>query len=350
MSRYANKLTASIIPYTPGEQPRDQQYVKLNTNESPFPPSARAMEYMAEHMRSLNLYPDPTAEELRRAIAMHCQALKEEVVLGNGSDELLYFAFRAFGDTDRPIVSADITYGCYPVFAAANGIPYERVPLDEGFGIRPEDYDDRHGVIVIANPNAPTGRALTMAEIDRLAGAHPDDVIVVDEAYVDFGAQSVLPLTKKYDNLLVVQTFSKSRSMAGARLGFAVGDRRLIEDMERVRNSFNPYNINSMTMSLGLGTLSDRNYTHANCLTTIKNRNYTVTELMKLGFKVLDSKANFVFASHPKIGGRELYLALKERGVLIRHFDQERIRDYNRISIGTKEQMDILLEKIGEIL
>ena len=350
MSRYMSKNLEAMTPYTPGEQPRDQQYVKLNTNESPFPPSAKAMEYMQEHMRALNLYPDPTAEELRRAVAMHCQALKEEVIMGNGSDELLYFAFRAFGDADHPIVSADITYGCYPVFAAALGLKYETVPLDEGFGIRPEDYDDKHGVIVIANPNAPTGRCLTMAEIDRLAGAHPDDVIIVDEAYIDFGGQSVLPLTKKYDNLLVVQTFSKSRSMAGARLGFAVGDKRLIADMETVRNSFNPYNINSMTMSLGLGALADRNYFLANCRTIIKNRDYTVTELMKLGFKVLDSKANFIFASHPSIGGKELYLSLKERGVLVRYFDKDRIREYVRISIGKKEQMDVLLEKVQEIL
>ena len=189
-----------------------------------------------------------------------------------------------------------------------------------------------------------------MAEIDRLAGAHPDDVIIVDEAYIDFGGQSVLPLTKKYDNLLVVQTFSKSRSMAGARLGFAVGDKRLIADMETVRNSFNPYNINSMTMSLGLGALADRNYFLANCRTIIKNRDYTVTELMKLGFKVLDSKANFIFASHPSIGGKELYLSLKERGVLVRYFDKDRIREYVRISIGKKEQMDVLLEKVQEIL
>ena len=350
MSRYANALTDAIMPYTPGEQPQDQQYVKLNTNESPFPPSEKAMDYAKEHLRSLNLYPDPTAAELRSAVAMSCQAVREEVVLGNGSDELLYFAFKAFGSSRRPIVSADITYGCYPVFAAALGLPYEEVPLDDGFGICVDDYQDKHGVIVIANPNAPTGRALEMKEIDRLIAANPDDVIIVDEAYVDFGGTSVLPLTKKYDNLVVIQTFSKSRSMAGARLGFAVADRRLISDINKVRNSFNPYNINSMTMSLGLGTLKDRNYTYANCLTIEKNRKYTVEALTELGFKVLDSKANFIFATHPEIGGQELYVELKKRGVLVRHFDKERIRDYNRISIGTKEQMDALLEKLREIL
>ena len=350
MSRYANALTEAITPYTPGEQPQDQKYIKLNTNESPFPPSEKAMEYAKEHLRSLNLYPDPAAEELRSAVAMSCQAVREEVVLGNGSDELLYFAFKAFGSALRPIVSADITYGCYPVFAEALGLPYEEVPLDEGFGIRIDDYKDKHGVIVIANPNAPTGRALEMKEIDALTAAHPDDVIVVDEAYVDFGGTSVLPLTKKYDNLIVIQTFSKSRSMAGARLGFAVADRRLISDINKIRNSFNPYNINSMTMSLGLGTLKDRNYTYANCLIIEKNRNFTVSELKALGFEVLDSKANFIFARHPKISGRDLYLELKKRGVLIRHFDKERISDYNRISIGTKEQMETLIEKVREIL
>ena len=350
MSRYQSENLKGMTPYTPGEQPQDQKYVKLNTNESPFPPSQKAMEYMQEHMRSLNLYPDPTAEELRRAVAMHCQALKDMVIMGNGSDELLYFAFKAFGDAKKPIVTADITYGCYPVFAAALGLELQEVPLDDTLGIRVEDYDAKHGVIVIANPNAPTGRCLKMAEIDRLACAHPDDVIIVDEAYIDFGGQSVLPLTRKYDNLIVVQTFSKSRSMAGARLGFAVGDKRLIADMETVRNSFNPYNINSMTMSLGLGTLADRNYMLANCRTIMKNRDYTVTELMKLGFTVLESKANFVFAKHASMGGKELYETLKAKGVLVRYFGKERIRDYVRISIGTREQMDALLDTLKGIL
>ena len=350
MSRYLSSKLASLTPYTPGEQPQDLQYVKLNTNESPFPPSKKALEYAAEHQRSLNLYPDPTCEELVRRIAMFYRVTKEEVMLTNGSDEALFFSFLAYADEMHPAVFADITYGFYPVFAEINRVPYEEVPLREDLSLRIEDYDDRHGLIVIANPNAPTGIALSMREIDLLLQRHPDDVVVVDEAYVDFGAESCIQLTKKHDNLLVVQTFSKSRSMAGARLGFVIGDRRLIRDLNTVRYSFNPYNINSMTMSLAMGTMLDGNYTLANCLTIEKNREYTVKALQELGFEMTDSKANFLFARHKEIEGGSLYRALKEKGVLVRHFDKERISDYNRITIGTKEQMDCLLQAIREIL
>jgi histidinol-phosphate aminotransferase len=349
MSRYFTKTLSSLKPYVPGEQPQDMKYVKLNTNESPFPPSKAAMQYAQEHLRALNLYPDPESVELRKEFAKISRVDLDQVLAANGSDEALYFAFRAFADEERPLVFPDITYGCYPVFADALRIPYTEIPLKEDFTIDPEDYSGSGRTIVIANPNAPTGIALSLQEIDRLVKAHPDDVVIVDEAYVDFGGTSCIPLTRKYDNLLVIQTFSKSRSMAGARLGFAIGAKELIRDLNTVRNSFNPYNINNMTMAVGIGTLKNQIYTDTNCLKIRENRRYTVEALKELGFEVLDSQANFILARTNRIEGGELYRRLKEKGVLIRHFNKERISDYNRITIGTKEQMDILLDKVREI-
>ncbi len=349
MSRYFSKSLSALKPYVPGEQPQDMKYVKLNTNESPFPPSKAAMQYAEEHLRALNLYPDPECVELRREFAKLSRVDTDQVLAANGSDEALYFAFKAFADQEHPLVFPDITYGCYPVFAGALGIPYTEIPLKEDFTIDTADYSGTGRTIVIANPNAPTGIALSLYEIDALVKAHPDDVVIVDEAYVDFGGTSCIPLTKKYDNLLVVQTFSKSRSMAGARLGFAIGSRELIRDLNTVRNSFNPYNINNMTMAVGLGVLKNQIYTDANCLKIRETRSYTEAALKELGFEILNSKANFIFARTDRIGGGELYRRLKAKGVLIRHFEKERISDYNRITIGTKEQMDVLLEKIREI-
>ncbi len=350
MSRYFTKTLSALEPYVPGEQPQDMKYVKLNTNESPFPPSKAAVEYAKEHLRGLNLYPDPECRELIYELAKIYRVDTNQVLVTNGSDEALFFAFRAFSDKDHPLVFPDITYGCYPVFAKANNLPYTEIPLKEDFSIDLADYSGNGRTIVLANPNAPTGTTLSLYEIDRLVYEHPDDVIIVDEAYIDFGGTSCIPLTRKYDNLLVVQTFSKSRSMAGARLGFAVGSREMISDLNRIRNAFNPYNINNMTMALGLGTLKNGAYTDANCKKIMENRDYTVAALKKLGFEILDSCANFIFARTDMIEGGELYRRLKEKGVLIRHFNKERISDYNRITIGTKEQMDILMEKISEVL
>ncbi len=349
MSRYFTKTLSALEPYVPGEQPQDMKYVKLNTNESPFPPSKAAMDYAREHLRALNLYPDPESRELIRELAKLCRVDTDQVMAVNGSDEALYFAFKAFSDQDRPLVFPDITYGCYPVFANANNLPYTEIPLKDDFTIDFSDYSGSGRTIVIANPNAPTGIAHSLYEIDQLVKDHPDDVVIIDEAYVDFGGTSCIPLTRKYDNVLVVQTFSKSRSMAGARLGFAVGSRELISDLNRIRNSFNPYNINNMTAAVGLGVLKDRIYSEANCKKIMENRAYTVEALERLGFEVLDSCANFILARTDVIGGEELYRRLKEKGVLIRHFKKERIADYNRITIGTKEQMDILIETIKEI-
>ena len=350
MSRFFSEKYKNLIPYTPGEQPKARQYIKLNTNESPFPPSGKAIQYAAEAAKNLQLYPDPECRALTEAVAKQLGVSFEEVLLTNGSDEILNFAFMAFCDQDHPAAFADITYGFYSVFAEINGVPYTKIPLAEDFSIRVEDYYGLGKTIFIANPNAPTGLALTRDQIEEIVRRNPDTVVVVDEAYVDFGTESCVPLIRKYDNLLVTQTFSKSRSMAGARLGFGVGCPDLIRDLNTIKYSTNPYNINAMTMAAGLGVMEDEAYTKENCQTIIDNREYTAAELTKLGFALTPSRTNFVFARHPGMDGGKIYLALKERGILVRHFDSERIADYNRITIGTREQMDTLLHTLRTIL
>ena len=348
MSRFFSKNFAALTPYTPGEQPQDKQYVKLNTNESPFPPSATAQKMAAEAAARLELYPDPTCREIREKLAAVYGVAADQVVVTNGSDEVLSFAFMAFCDDGA--IFPDITYGFYRVFADLYRIPCEEIPLTADFTIDIEDYKGRKETVFIANPNAPTGIPLSVAEIEEIVTSNPDRVVVVDEAYVDFGGESCAPLTAKYDNLLVTGTFSKSRSMAGARLGFGIACPALIADLETLRYSTNPYNINRMTMAAGLGQLADEDETRRNCQTVMDNRAYTVAKLEKLGFSVLPSAANFVFAKNPAIDGKKLYLRLKEAGILVRYFDKERLREYNRITIGSREQMDALLTAIKHIL
>ena len=350
MSRFFSPKYKALTPYVPGEQPQDKQYIKLNTNESPFPPSKKAQAAAAAAVERLQLYPDPDCRELKRAMADLCGVGPENVVLTNGSDEALYFATLAFCDEKTPAAFPDITYGFYPVFATLAGVPFVEIPLLDDLSLDPADYKTDRCTLFLANPNAPTGIALPRSEIEAIVAANPHRVVVVDEAYIDFGGQSALPLVKKYDNLLVVGTFSKSRSMAGARLGFAVGQTELIADLETLRYSTNPYNINRMTMAAGLGALADEAYTRKNCQTVIENRAYAAAELKKLGFDVTDSSANFLFARHPAVGGEALYLKLKEKGVLVRHFDKERIREYNRITVGDRQQMQALLAAIKAIL
>ena len=349
MSRFFTDKLSGLEPYTPGEQPRDMQYIKLNTNESPFPPSEKAVAYARDEAERLLLYPDPTCKGLTNKIADYFGVSPENVIVNNGSDETLYFAFMAFCDEKRSAFFPNISYGFYPVFAQINRLPYTEIPLRENFTIDPDDYVGKNGFIVIANPNAPTGIAMSPDEIERIVAGNPDGVVVVDEAYVDFGAQSAVGLTKKYDNLLVVQTFSKSRSMAGARLGFSIGDAALIQDLNTIKFSTNPYNINRMTMAAGVGALEDDAYMKANCATIMENRTWTVAELEKLGFTVLDSAANFIFVRHPHIDGKELYLTLKNNGILVRHFDKQALCQYNRITIGAKEQMEALIKAIERI-
>ena len=350
MSRFFSSRHASLVPYTPGEQPKVLNVTKLNTNECPFPPSEKALQFAAENTRPLNLYPELQFVDIRGKLAELYGISPDNLVLGNGSDELLNFAFMAFCDDRKQAAFPNISYGFYPVYAELNHVPYLEIPLREDFSIAPGDYFDLGRTIFIANPNAPTGMALTRAQAEEIVKHNPDSVVVIDEAYVDFGGETCIPLIQKYDNLLVIQTFSKSRSMAGARLGFAAGSEALIRDLNTIRYSTNPYNVNSMTLALGLGVLLDEETTRKNCRAIMENRAWTVAELENLGFTVLPSCANFIFARSGRIDGGELYLKLKARNILIRHFDKPEISAWNRITIGTREQMDILLTNIREIL
>ncbi len=340
MSRFFNKKFSSLKAYTPGEQPKDMSYLKLNTNESPYPPSPSVCKTVnSEEVGLLKLYPNPDCSELKAAIAELYNVCEDNIFVSNGSDDILNFAFAAFSCTGKKAYFADITYGFYSVFAQYNGVEYEKLPLDDEFSINVEDYMNRDGLIVIANPNAPTGKFISPSEIEKIAVSNKNGVTVVDEAYVDFGGESCVKLVNKYDNLLVVQTFSKSRSMAGARLGFAVGNRELISDLETLKFSTNPYSINRLTLKVGTATVKENDYYIENCKKIIEAREYTYNELVKLGFDVIPSYANFLFAKNKLISGEKLYLSLKQNGILVRHFDDERIKDYIRITIGTMEDM-----------
>ena len=350
MSKFLSKKYDSLAPYTPGEQPKERVYIKLNTNESPFPPSKKAIEAAEREAERLMLYSDPECRDLVSKMAETFSVDKSSVIMTNGSDEVLNFAFMAYCDDKTPAVYADITYGFYKVFAAINNLPSVVIPLKEDFTIDIDEYINTDGTVFIANPNAPTGILLPLPEIERLVKSNPDRIVVIDEAYIDFGGESAVSLTKKYNNLLVTGTFSKSRSMAGARLGYGIACPEIIEDLTRIRYSTNPYNVNRMTMAAGVGALEDCEYFSENCKKIIENREWTERELSSLGFTYLDSKANFIFAKSDKIDGKALYLALKEKGVLVRHFDAPRISDYNRITIGNAEEMQILVDKIKEIL
>jgi len=350
MSRFFSEKYKNLVPYTPGEQPKDTQYIKLNTNGSPFPPSERAMICALEESRNLQLYPDPECRALTEKTAELCGVSYNEVLMTNGSDEILNFAFMAFCDENHPAAFPDISYGFYKVFAELNNVPYTEIPLKDDFSIDLNDYKNINKTIFIANPNAPTGITLSLEQIEEILKSNPNNVVVIDEAYVDFGAESCLPLIKKYDNLLVCQTFSKSRSMAGARLGFGVGNKNLIADLNTVKYSTNPYNINRMTMAAGLGVLSDELYTKTNCEIIAENRENTSKKLKEMGFTLTDSKSNFIFAKHPKINGEYIYQKLKQKGILVRHFSKDRINEYVRITVGTKEQMTALIFALNKIL
>ena len=350
MSRFFSDKFSDLVPYVPGEQPQDQQYTKLNTNESPFPPSPAVVQAMRDAGASANLYCDPQCRVLCSAIAKEYGVQPDQVLPVNGSDEIINFAVMAFCDETHPLAYADITYGCYPVFADFNRVPSHIIPLREDFTIDYRDYCGLGETIVIANPNAPTGIALPKREIEQIVRTNPDNVVIVDEAYVAFGAESCVDLIDKYDNLLVCQTFSKSHSLAGARLGFGFAQASLLADINAIKYSTNPYNVNRMAQAAGAAAMADNGYYLSNCRTIMENRKYTVEKLTELGFSVLPSKANFIFARTDRMEGGALYRALKRDGVLVRHFDKEKISDYLRISIGTREQMDVLLQKTRAIL
>ena len=350
MSRFFSARHGGLTPYVPGEQPRGREYVKLNTNESPFPPSPGVVRAAAEEAGRLQLYCDPECTELRERAAALWGVEPDNILPVNGSDEILYFAFQAFGDDDHPFAFPDITYGFYPVYAEICHVPAHILPLREDFTVDPADYLGLGENILLANPNAPTGIALSRDEIEGIVASNPGNVVVIDEAYVDFGAESCVPLIRKYDNLLVTQTFSKSRSLAGARLGFGIGPRELIADLSTIKYSVNPYNVNRMTQAAGRAAIDDNDYYMENVRVIAENRAYTASALRSLGFTVLPSRTNFLFAGHSGLPGAALYAALKERGVLVRHFAKERIDGFVRVTIGTRAQMDILLEAVGEIL
>lgn len=349
--RYWSSRIQGLVPYTPGEQPKDRTFIKLNTNENPYPPSPRVLEAIRrEADPRLRLYPDPESAALRGALAEHYGVEPEQVFCGNGSDEVLGLCFYALFSPGRKVVFPDITYSFYPVYTQLFGLDYEEIPLNEDFTLPVERFLGGNGGAVICNPNAPTGRALPLLDIQRIVEANQEAAVLVDEAYADFGAQSAVELIGRYPNLLVVRTMSKSRSLAGMRIGYALGSPDLIADLNRVKYSFHPYNVNRLSMAAGAAAVADEAY-FAACTAAIRQtRAWTVGELENLGFTVLPSQANFVFAKHQQLPGETLYRKLKENGVLVRWFDADRIRDYVRITIGSMEQMETLVEELTALL
>ena len=350
MSRYLSPTLQDLVPYTPGDIPRRRSVLKLNTNENPYPPPTPVIEAVRRVADRLQLYPDPNCLKLRQAAAEYYELEPDQIMAGNGSDENLFFALRAFCDAGRPLARPDVTYGCYGVWCGLMHIPQHIIPLEKDFTLDPARYYDLNETIVIANPNAPTGLALPPEAIGEIAARNPDGVVSVDEAYVDFGARSCVPLIRDHENLLVVQTFSKSRQMAGARLGFAMGNKELIADLERVRNSLNPYNVNQMTQAAGIASLQCEGYFRETCRQVIETREWAAQELVRRGFVVTDSRANFLFARTPKMLSRVLFRELRQRAVLVRYFDEPRTEHWLRITVGTKEQMEILLQRLDKIL
>ena len=350
MSRFLNSKYSSLIPYDTSEEIESMNgYIKLNTNESPFPPSPEAIKYSSEASKTLNFYSDPECRLLSEKISELLDVKTSEIVFGNGSDEILNFIFMGF--CEKGAAFPDITYSFYKILADYNGVDYIKIPL-KNFRIIPEDFSDMKGrTIFIANPNAPTGIAMNLNDIEKIIAQNPESLVVIDEAYVDFGTESAKNLVHKYENLIVTRTFSKSRSMAGARLGFGIACEKLAGDMRTIKNTITPYNINSMTQAAGLGVLNDENYTRKNIAKIIEIRERTKNELEKLGFEVLNSATNFLFARHENVKGEIIFDELKKRNIMIRHFENpEKISDFNRITIGTNEQMNTLIKSMKEFL
>ena len=349
MSRFFSKKFKDLTPYTPGEQPKDMQYIKLNTNESPYPPAPSVVEAMTlQQVELLRLYSDPTAKELKEKLADLYAVKPENVFVSNGSDEVLNFAFMAFGG--QGVVFPEISYGFYEVYAGLYQLPFEKIPLESDFTLDYEKYCGKNKMVVIANPNAPTGMSIPVWQIEEIVKTNPDSLVLIDEAYVDFGGETCLPLIAEYDNLLVVRTFSKSRCLAGGRLGYAFANPAIIADLEKIKYSTNPYNINRLTLLLGAATVDAEPYYREKCQEIIETRNWTAKQLEKLGFFVLPSDANFLFARTGKMDGGQLYEILKSKGILVRHFNNLKISQYNRITIGTRAQMEVLINTLKEVL
>jgi histidinol-phosphate aminotransferase len=351
MSRFWSAVVHGLKPYVPGEQPKLANLVKLNTNENPYGPSPKALEAMRSEVGDgLRLYPDPHAERLKEAIARHWSVTTAEVFVGNGSDEVLAHVFLGLLRHERPLLFPDITYSFYPVYCALYGVAYETVPLDDAFALKVDDYLRPNGGIIFPNPNAPTGRALARSEIERLLAANADSVVVIDEAYVDFGAESAIPLVAQYPNLLVVQTLSKSRSLAGLRVGFAVGNAALIEGLTRIKDSFNSYPLDRFAIAGAAAAIEDVEHFDTTRNAVIANRERLTGELAQLGFDVLPSAANFIFARHPQRDAGELAQALRDRSIIVRHFRQPRIEQFLRITVGTDAQCAALVSAFRETL
>ena len=351
MSKFWSPLVKTLVPYVPGEQPKMAKLVKLNTNENPYGPSPLALAAMrAELSDDLRLYPDPNGERLKQAIASHYGVPTAQIFVGNGSDEVLAHAFHGLFQHSQPLLFPDISYSFYPVYCGLYGIAFEPIALDENFQIRLEDYQRPNGGIIFPNPNAPTGCLLGLAAIEQLLKANPDSVVLVDEAYIDFGGVSAISLVARYDNLLVCQTLSKSRSLAGLRVGFAVGHPDLIEALERIKNSFNSYPLDRIAIAGAAAAIADQAYFAQTCQQVINSRETLIVELQSRGFNVLPSAANFIFVRHPQHDAATLAASLREQGVIVRHFKQARIEQFLRISIGTAEQNQALLDALAVTL
>lgn len=345
------KSVRRVVPYVPGEQPKQKGIIKLNTNENPYPPAPGVERRLKEiDCGTLRLYPDPDAGVLAKELAVYYGLKPSQIFVGVGSDDVISMAFLTFFNSDKPVLFPDVTYSFYDVWADLYRIPYKLCPLDADFRINPEDYRQENGGIIFPNPNAPTGVLESVDTVEEILKANPKVVVIVDEAYIDFGGESCLPLLSRYENLLVVQTFSKSRSMAGMRIGFAMGSEKLIRYLNDVKFSFNSYTMNLPAQLLGAEAVRDKDYFFKTCSKIMETREWVKGELQKLDFHFPDSKANFLFASHKTISGKEIFTALRERGIYVRHWDKPRIENYLRITIGTREEMDKLLEALSEIV
>lgn len=351
MSIYWSKIAAELDPYVPGEQPQDKKYIKLNTNENPYSPSPKALEAMKEAISAdLRLYPTPTCDDLRECIAKYHGLDKNQVFVGNGSDEVLAMSFLAFFEPGKPILFPDVTYSFYTVYAGLFHIDYQLVSLNEDFSVPVEQFFSDNGGVIFPNPNAPTGRYLPLQAIEEIIKNNTKQVVIVDEAYIDFGGQSAVSLINKYANLLVIQTFSKSRSLAGMRIGFALGSKELIEGLDRVKNSFNSYTLDRVALAGGLAAFQDEDYFNNMCRQVMATRDKVTAELTAIGFTVIPSAANFLFISHPAAPAATLYQLLRDNGVLVRYFNKPRIDNYLRVTIGSDEEMTVFMQKIKKIL
>ncbi len=350
MSRFWSPIVRNLLPYVPGEQPKLDGIIKLNTNENPYGPPPSVLAAIASATGRLRLYPDPHASALRETIAARYDVAPEEVFVGNGSDEVLAHTFHALLKHDAPLLFPDITYSFYPVYCGLYGIRYEEVPLDAAMTVQIADFRRPCSAILLPNPNAPTGVGLPRDAIETLAAEHPDELVVIDEAYVDFGAESAVPLVARHDNLLIVQTLSKSRALAGLRVGFAIGQRPLIEALERVKGSFNSYPLDCLAMAGAIASMKDDAWFRETRQRIIASRESLVTGLAELGFQVLPSMANFVFARHPGHSGADLAALLRERGILVRHFQKPRIEDFLRITVGTEDQCSRLMALLRDLI